>query len=329
MDAAPAPRLTWPDQAKGLGILLVVIGHVWRGLQAANLLPADGMFQTIDRLIYAFHMPLFFALSGLFFMGPLRRAPLVFLRSRLTHILWPLALWTWIYFAFKALAGSLANHPADWADFPLLPLPPREQFWFFWALLLVQILTYLALHATARRGALGHTRLACMTLLAFGLVLVPFGPFFPAEWFAPACRFAGYFALGLFLAPWLLNAAGPSLPAVWALLLFFAAEALALWLMPGSLFDVVPAIGAVLAVLLGLRSSPVMAWLEPLGRASAAIYVAHVLFSAALRILLVKLGVTSLPLHLVLGTLIGVLGPLVLMGLARRYRLGTVLGLPG
>lgn len=43
-------RVAWVDAAKGVGILLVVIGHVWRG--------------PVRDAIYTFHMPLFFILSG-------------------------------------------------------------------------------------------------------------------------------------------------------------------------------------------------------------------------------------------------------------------------
>jgi len=44
-------RLAWLDSAKGIGILLVVIGHIWTG----GIVRDD---------IYAFHMPLFFLLAG-------------------------------------------------------------------------------------------------------------------------------------------------------------------------------------------------------------------------------------------------------------------------
>lgn len=46
-----AVRLEWVDAAKGLGIVLVIIAHVWtRG--------------PVRDFIYSFHMPLFFLLSG-------------------------------------------------------------------------------------------------------------------------------------------------------------------------------------------------------------------------------------------------------------------------
>ena len=46
-------RIDWIDCAKGLGITLVVIGHTW------------GIPHWLYCLIYGFHMPLFFLLSGL------------------------------------------------------------------------------------------------------------------------------------------------------------------------------------------------------------------------------------------------------------------------
>lgn len=63
-EAAGRAHEAWPDIAKGIGILLVVYGHVARGIEKAGL-PIDPVFfKTVDVLIYAFHMPLFFFVSG-------------------------------------------------------------------------------------------------------------------------------------------------------------------------------------------------------------------------------------------------------------------------
>ncbi|WCT73539.1 acyltransferase family protein [Sphingomonas naphthae] len=53
-DTAKA-RVLWADVARGIGILLVVIGHVWQDSEP-----------WLMAAIYAFHMPLFFLLSGYF-----------------------------------------------------------------------------------------------------------------------------------------------------------------------------------------------------------------------------------------------------------------------
>src|SRR4051794_36832842 len=59
-------RVEWIDTAKGIAIILVVVGHDLRGLMAAGILPRAGATEIIDGWIYAFHMPLFFVLAGFF-----------------------------------------------------------------------------------------------------------------------------------------------------------------------------------------------------------------------------------------------------------------------
>src|SRR4030065_2778158 len=46
------PRIAWIDHAKALGIIFVVIGHT------------TGLPVFVMNVIYSFHMPLFFFLSG-------------------------------------------------------------------------------------------------------------------------------------------------------------------------------------------------------------------------------------------------------------------------
>ena len=79
---AARDRVDWIDGAKGVMIVLVVFGHAWRGLHSAGLIAPD-LFAAVDARIYAFHMPVFFALSGWFFLPSLDRQSVpVFLRRR-------------------------------------------------------------------------------------------------------------------------------------------------------------------------------------------------------------------------------------------------------
>ena len=50
-------HIEWLDIAKGLGVLLVVIGHLWYNC----------LFPIVNTIIYSFHMPMFFILSGFVF----------------------------------------------------------------------------------------------------------------------------------------------------------------------------------------------------------------------------------------------------------------------
>jgi fucose 4-O-acetylase-like acetyltransferase len=90
-------RLDWLDTCKGLGIVLVVAGHV--------LLRSDWpVAQSITQFIYLFHMPLFFVLAGI----TLRPEPLgPFAIRKALALLIP-------YLFFLALLGAPALASTCW-----------------------------------------------------------------------------------------------------------------------------------------------------------------------------------------------------------------------
>lgn len=49
------------DVAKGIGIFFVVLGHNWLSTHEAD---------ELHRVIFSFHMPLFFFLAGIFLRAP-------------------------------------------------------------------------------------------------------------------------------------------------------------------------------------------------------------------------------------------------------------------
>lgn len=93
-------RISYIDTAKGIGILLVLIGH--SGFPSANLIT----------WISSFHMPLFFILSGILFAhtGAATKKTKPFLKKKLCSILVP-------YAAFSILS-ILASAILDYESFP-------------------------------------------------------------------------------------------------------------------------------------------------------------------------------------------------------------------
>lgn len=315
-------RSGWVDAARGVGIVLVVFGHVWRGVEAAGLVGNPRMFHLVDSFIYSFHMPLFFFLSGMFFVRTASSKPAgEFLKDRVLRLLWPLFLWTWIYFLFKGLAGSLVNVPMDWAAFPWFPLPPREQFWFLWALFLIQVV----LAPLARFGPNGTGTWLGALAVALVIFALPPGP--SAPWIVSAMTFGPYFALGILFARVPSAASGPGL-ALPALAGFLACAGAAALLSPGPFGGLALGAGATLGLVLAVRATVRASRgpLQLLGEASLAIYVAHVIFTAGTRILLSALGVEGLWVHLALGCLFGILGPLLAFLAARRAGLERLCG---
>lgn len=60
----PRERVDWIDTAKGIAILLVVVGHVGGYTGKYSIPEYQRWIDYAVWLIYTFHMPLFFCLSG-------------------------------------------------------------------------------------------------------------------------------------------------------------------------------------------------------------------------------------------------------------------------
>lgn len=164
----------------------------------------------------------------------LRRPLGAFLRSRVVFLLWPLFVWSWIFFFFKSASGSLVNNPVPWSEFPVLPLPPREEFWFFWALFLVQVVLAVILRPVVR-----NERWRTMGWLAAWAVVVGLSLWRPGvglwgAWLVGAYDHASYFILGVLLSRLMLGQGlRVPLPASLAAFLLFEGCVLVLPAFPG------------------------------------------------------------------------------------------------
>src|SRR6059058_582095 len=111
-----AARIQWVNVAKGLGIILMVFGHVGRGIVPPKEQASGGaahLYWLADEAIYAFHMPLFFFLSGLFVERGARRSAGVFFDSKVRTILYPYFLWATIQCLFVRAASGYAKSQVD------------------------------------------------------------------------------------------------------------------------------------------------------------------------------------------------------------------------
>lgn len=140
-------RETWVDYAKGVGIILVVFGHVNRGLYNSGIIIPGKLFQHIDNIIYTFHMPLFFFLSGLFFINSInKKTKKEFIANKFESIFYPYAVWSLLQGSIEVLLSKYTNTKTNLMDVLIFPFYPRAQFWFLYALLMIFIFSALIYH---------------------------------------------------------------------------------------------------------------------------------------------------------------------------------------
>ena len=327
--AAETARLKWIDTAKGVGIIFVVFGHAWRGAFDAGILRDGALFRQIDAMIYSWHMPLFFFLSGLLCLDAFRNVQAAkFIWARVLRLLWPMALWTWLFFGIKLALGNAVNHPVAMSDFPAVPLPPYEHLWFLWALFVQQVLVFAVLTTLFQKSDTGLIRVtAGVTALALTLS-IPFF-YFPSQMFGAALEHLPYFLAGLacggiaHLRPSGWTAAGAAV-----LIAVGIADLGSHWATLVQSLGLTMLICILISWFDSSEEEPggAVRVLRYLGLCSLPIFLAHTIFSAAFRIGMLKVGVDNLTVHLVVATIVGLLGPIVLARISAALGMRRVLG---
>lgn len=132
-------RVDWIDIAKGLGMLAVVWGHIC----------CEGWSND---LVYSFHIPLFFFLSGLVFNGKKHRDFFQFLKNRARRLLLPYFIYSVITWLFWVLFTRYSGKPCDDYLSPLLQtfvaqgsggyLVHNVALWFIPCLFCVELIFY-------------------------------------------------------------------------------------------------------------------------------------------------------------------------------------------
>lgn len=339
-------RMDWLDHARGIGIILVVIGHALGGLMEAGILDHRIGLRYTFFGIYTFHMPLFFILSGLLVQTRIERDKRKFGISLFSRIVWPYFLWSYIQFSCIYLMASHVNHPPNsyWPRVVELLWHTVSQFHFLYSLFLLHMLAILIV---PRAGALAF--------LFFGLMLKPLATFVPLPEVIRIMAYqAPYYAIGLFLGlkgvreliidrSALVRGLGLPLIAIAIIVITcFGAEiyqtkysiatassgqmSATSWHMAATaaaLAGTAAIIG--IATLTPARLSKALGWL---GQRSMSIFILHILFVAGLRVVLVRL-VPDIDLYILLLAQIsvGLIGPLLLDALFLRLGWSRWLGL--
>ena len=315
MDTMPSERIDWIDAAKALAITLMVFGHVLQSLTPAGIAHGTGILWYVNDGIYLFHMPVFFFVSGYLFSAN-RLDTVTFFKKTLSRIAYPMIMWGALFISLKIVFNTDVNTPIASTEYFHLFYNPIPPYWFLYALFWMQVAAYTLLKE-------GNERFFLLASIGAFLIhfLAPLGPL--AIQGIPENLL--FFALGTFFAKRDLFRLAPPASRLFALVLFACAESLCL---SNRVYyrTITGRIGGVVLVLLLLiafrgfnnASALRLCWVQHIGRNTLSIFCMHTIFAAALRIILTRSGVRSVSIHLVLGTIVGVIGPLTALAILRK-----------
>lgn len=312
-------RLPVVDFVKGIGIVLVVYGHVVRGIVGAGIPFDEHWFQLVDRTIYSFHMPLFFFLSGVLFHASFaRKGKVDFVVGKLKTVAYPYLLWSILQGMIEFLLSRWTNGGVTAGDVFSLLWQPRAQFWFLYMLFFVFLIATFVYAQRSDRRDYG------ILLAALALYLANWSPIDTYVFNMFGFCFA-YFALGVAF-PHAVSWLGKIPFRLLSVALFVAASYFVQGIGGGTedggnllklLLALLGIVGSI--ELAGLALKMRINWIGMLGRYSLEIYLLHILVGSGIRIALQKVfGIVDPAVHLLLGTLLGLWIPLLIAYIAER-----------
>lgn len=323
-------RLAWADIARGIGIVLVVYGHVLRGIHDADIGLNENFFFYSDTFVYGFHMPLFFLLSGLF-VSSWESKPFAAAAGKKIHqLLLPYLIWSLLQGSVMiVLSGATNSSTLTWSGLPAnIGWSPIGQFWFLYALFFMFILYYVLNKFLPKPVMLlvGLAVFAAMPLLELNWIVEKFGSHF-VYFLAGACLARYKAIVPRLFKPAALYASSAAFILVNALYLWAANR---FYDAPGfqylGLAAAAAGVAFVIALSYRLQAVKGTTWLKSLGLSSMSIYLVHILAASGTRIVLDKgLHIGDPAAHIVLGTIMGIAVPLVVQAVARGLRLDNVL----
>lgn len=325
-------RSDWVDYAKALGIILVVYGHVAKGLSSAGIEAQFKSFETITSIIYSFHMPLFFFVSGFFFYNSLKkRGGTKLILRKLDTVVYPYLIWSIFQGIIEVFLSNYTSGDVTFSEvFSLLWLP-RAQFWFLYVLFIFFSVSTIIFSLFSKKTVI--------LLFLLSIVLYVYSPNFSVNLIIRLIK--GYFVFFVFGIFFSLYFKVEQISTLFSLSLLTSGFIISQYLFHVTLGLHYSDIGfeslllALVSILFLVSLSSQISRLIPnkvlanIGKLSMAIYLMHTLASSGARIVLSHIvNIYSFEFHIIAGCLIGILIPLFIVKIMNKLKLPYLFSAP-
>jgi fucose 4-O-acetylase-like acetyltransferase len=319
-------RANWVDYGKGIGIILVVYAHLLSSAYHGGIQVPAHFFNLSDSIIYGFHMPFFFFLSGLFVEGSFRkRGAKDYLLDKFLRIFYPYIIWSVLQISAEILFSSQTQKGAGIPDLLAIFYRPWGQFWFLYVLLLMHI-TYVVFSYFGK-----YT----LPLMLIASVIVFFSPISTGlfEIFR-FCNHLLFFTVGIVLGRKVMQVE-TSTPPLWTVILLFVALIGSGYFIFENLLDpmrlaeqsrpfyflYLSALGIIACSTLAqyLARLDTGRFLQTLGVHSLQIYLVHMLVGVGIRMVLTGVfGIQNWVAHILIGMTFALAIPILMQKISNR-----------
>lgn len=319
-------RVIWIDNVKIIACILVALGHLAMGFVGAGLIEEGLGYKIFVETIYCFHVPLFFICSGILYQQFTKEQTAKNyakgILKKLVSLGIPYFVFSTATYFLKTLFSSQVNYALEEGLAKTLFLNPLSPYWFLYSLFFMFLLSpILKNKADAIIRALIGVVLYAMSSFSL-LGFVPEAVFNPVDNF---CKNYIWFIFGMVISRFNVKALYNKW-LVGAFFLFLVIKTYAIinnielgvFSLVLTFLACIGIIGFVADMYKNNRQTKVFGFLS---KYTMPIFLMHTIFSGGIRSILLKIGITSLPVHIVIGLITSIVFPIIASVIMEKIKL--------
>ena len=311
-------RESWVDYIKVLACILVILGHFFQSMVKSNILPDNTLFQWTNKTIYYFHVQLFFICSGYLY----QKYSIVDswktwgynVIKKFVNLGIPFFAFSSITWVIKTVfADSTSNAIGKLGE--ILFINPYPPYWYLYVLFFAFLLT-----PTLKSIKGTIVVLSISVLMKMVLCSLPELPIWKIYVVHSVFSYTIWFVLGMSLS--VIGAekikkrsAGVILFSIFLIISIFTFDISSTFLDFGMTTLSCTAVFMLMAL---KRENKVLNWFA---KYTMPIFLMHTLIAAPVRIMLVKIGIVSAFIHVPIGLIASVIGPIITINIMEKIRL--------
>lgn len=145
-------RKGWIDAAKGVTIILVVMGHLLDGFSGGDYADKIELYKIIGKSISFFHMPLFMTLSGyVFSIAYINNNNINSrLKKQVINIIGIYFLFSIFHYVFKSIVQKYTIEGINFTEFIKIPYKSIGYMWYLYVLVFLYLIMYILIKFPSR-----------------------------------------------------------------------------------------------------------------------------------------------------------------------------------
>lgn len=314
-------RYYWIDNIKFAACALVVLGHFYMSMVQSKILPDNSVYNFLIQTVYTFHVPLFFICSGFLYQKSNKVHSLKSwshnIADKLLNLGVPYFTFSIITFLFKTIFSDYVN-TQEGNLLNSLFINPISPYWYLY------VLFFLFLLVPCVDSKKQANILLAVAVAAKIITIVVYDSHFKMPYiFSLASRFI-WFAIGIWLAVYEIEFKTNKNKIIMAVSFITAVSiSIVFYQEYNSLESIKTVIGILFITAIVILSQTIdNKFINKLSFKFSEyfmpVYLTHTIFSAGIRSILFKLGITNTVAHIIFGVIAGFIFPVLVYMIAKR-----------